>query len=358
MRLKHIPTMEQLSTRVNTQDYDITPDLKRLSAQISWKNPPDARPALASQVEVYLLDELPSHFITKFITAFVDDALHRFIELGMETLNLSETNWMYMLMGSEGRQEQTLHTDQDSALVLGSDVDVEKMLKLGAFVSERLNALGISYCKGNVMASNPTWVMSADAWKKTFRRWVNEPEPMAIMQACIFFDLRSGFGDASLEQELSEYITSLLKGRSGLFFYHMAHNALKHNPPLGFFGGLKRSAKNALDIKKAMLPITDHARIYALKHGISHRNTLKRIEALEEQGLYRGANAKEIKVMYEFLTNIRLWHQLECIKSEKPADNMINPGSLEPNIQKELIQTLQATKDLQQNIALHFRGNF
>lgn len=356
--MEHILSLDQISARSTYQDVDFTSDIEVFAKKISWVSATDARPALAKQVEGYLLDKVPSYQITTFITHFVDYALHRFIEMGMDALNISDVNWMYMLMGSEGRYEQTLHTDQDSALVLRKDADSYKMIKLGSFVSEKLDKLGISYCKGNVMASNKEWVMTVDSWKNTFRRWVKEPEPLAIMRACIFFDLRKGFGDDTIEHELSDYISSLLEDRSGLFFYHMANNALKHTPPIGFFGGLKRSAKNALDIKKALLPITDHARIYALKNGIKYRNTLKRIESLQKKGHYRGADASEIKVMYEFLTTIRLWHQLECIKRGKPADNIVNPESLSSNTRNELIHTLKATKDLQQNIALHFRGIF
>lgn len=326
--------------------------------QVVWKKPSDARPELAIQVKKYLIDGVPSHVITNFITSFVDEALHRFIELGIESTGIPKSGWMFMLMGSEGRQEQTLLTDQDSALVLSEGMDASAMQLFGSFVSDKLHQLGISYCKGNVMASNPKWVLSSEAWKRTFRRWVNEPEPMAIMQACIFFDLRAAYGDIELEKDLVDYISALLKGRSGLFFYHMAHNALKHNPPLGFFGGLKRSAKTELDIKKAVLPITDHARIYSLKYGVTHRNTLKRIETLKELNQYSGANADEIKLIYEFLTQIRLWNQLNLILDGKPASNSINPSLFEPHIQKEIIYCLQKTRDLQQNIALHFRGNY
>lgn len=320
--------------------------------------PRDIRPLLSTYVHSYLNESVSAVSVTGFISEIIDRTLDIIIADAMRELGEPPCRFMYMLMGSEGRKEQTLRTDQDSAIVFEEGLHKEYFLRLGKHVSDTLNSIGVLYCQGNVMASNPKWVLSLDNWKKAFSRWVQEPEPMAVMQACIFFDLRHGYGEKEFESTLKQHIKQLLSGRSGLFFYHMAQNALKHVLPLGILGSIKRSAKTSLDIKKTLLPITDHARIYSLRHGIEAQNTLERIEKLYEAKLYKGANADEVVHMYEFLTAIRLRNQLKQMEQNVEQNNIINPSLLSEETRRDLILCMKNSKALQQNISLNFRGGY
>ncbi len=323
-----------------------------------FARPTDLRPKLARESEKLLEKGIPATDIAKVITATAERALRSGIAEAIREFGPPPVSWMFMLMGSEGRVEQTLRTDQDSAIVYDEGDHHAYFNRLGTHIAEGLNGFGFLFCKGGVMASNPKWVMSLKNWKKAFSRWVEEPEPMAIMQACIFFDLRCGYGDAEKEQALKEHIHGLLGGRSGLFFFHMAQNALKHSVPLGMFGGIKWKNHNRLDIKKAMLPIVDHARIYALKHGIPHGNTQHRILKLKEMNQYKGAKASEALAAFEFMTTLRLRHQITQLHDARSPDNDIDPSKLEKPLRKDLIRCLKLSRDLQQNIELNFRAGY
>ncbi len=325
---------------------------------IDLTKPQDIRPELGTAVEAMLKDEIPPFDVTRFITTVADLALENAVENALEKCGPAPAGWMYMLMGSEGRTEQTLRTDQDSAIVYEEGDHQEYFIELGSFVSRRLNDLGFLFCKGNVMASNPKWVMKAADWEKAFTRWVDEPEPLAVMQSCIFFDLRCGLGEKEFESGLRDHISKLLGSQSGLFFYHMAQNALKHSVPLGWFGGLSQSSKTQLDIKKAMLPIVDHARIYVLKNGIEKTNTRERIIALMEQKSYKGSDAEDALAALEFFNGLRLRHQVEQLKNGADPDNEINPSILDKQSRDDLIFCLKLSKNLQQNIGLNFRAGY
>ncbi len=331
---------------------------KNILTDFNPSAPDDIRTLLSMQVRLFLNKSISAVSVTGFISETFDVALDRIIKDAICTLGEPPCRFMFMLMGSEGRQEQTLRTDQDSAIVFEDGPHQKYFLSLGKRVSDALNSLGVLYCQGNVMASNPKWVMSVQNWKKAFSRWVEEPEPMAVMQACIFFDLRYGYGDKEFETILKQHINKLLTGRSGLFFYHMAQNALKHVIPLGFLGGLKKSAKKSLDIKKALLPITDHARIYSLRHGIETQNTLKRIEKLHDAKLFKGANAEDVIYMYEFLTAVRLRNQLDQMEQNIEPSNVINPSLLHEATRRDLVSCMKNSKALQQNISLNFRAGY
>lgn len=318
-------------------------------------------PKLADEIELALNKNVRPSSACKLVTITADKLIERLITYAIEKIGPPPTDWMLMLMGSEGRFEQTLRTDQDSAIVYSGEPNLnnkEYFTNLGSILSDGLNGFGYLYCKGNVMASNPKWVLSLCQWKNAFKKWVEEPEPMAIMQACIFFDLRIGYGNAELGNALIKYIHLLLEERSGLFFYHMAQNALSHRVPLGFLGGISRKAAKALDVKKVLLPITDHARIHALKNGIQFNNTLKRIEALHEIRAYKGAEPTTVIATYEFLLELRLRHQIQLIRNNQTANNIINPSEFDASIKNDIVQSLKLVRDLQQNIGLHFRAAY
>ena len=339
-------------------DAQIAAFADEITADVIFENPVDLRPQLATKTAKMLSQgSLPSS-CTRLITIVADRVMHSGIEHALTKLGPAPDRWMFMVMGSEGRNEQTLRTDQDSAIVCSSKTDTDYFIRLGEIVSEGLDAFGFLFCKGNVMASNPKWVMSLDSWKDTFSGWVEEPEPMAIMQACIFFDFRCGYGDQSLEKELGSHIRKLLESQSGLFFYHMAKNALSHSVPLGWFGGISRKASTSLDIKKAMLPLTDHARIYGLSKGVNSTNTLERISELDKLGAYRGATASDAKDACEFMTGIRLRHQIDCINKGEEPDNIIDPSALSDLEKAELVKCLKISKDLQQSIEINFRAGY
>ncbi|MCH8557392.1 MAG: DUF294 nucleotidyltransferase-like domain-containing protein [Balneolia bacterium] len=336
----------------------------RIIHNCEFNHPADLRPRLGEEIGQLLDDGMRPSQACRVVTKVADELMSIGFEHAIKKMGEAPARWMLMLMGSEGRTEQTLRTDQDSAIVFesrGKEQDKsarDYFTKIGRMVSDGLNGFGFLYCKGGVMASNPEWVMPLDQWKAAFSGWVEEPEPMAIMKACIFFDLRAGYGDRAFADELNTHIRKLLDGRSGLFFYHMAQNALSHSVPLGLFGGISRSASRSMDIKKAMLPVTDHARIYALQKGITLNNTLDRIAELDSQKSYNGAESVEAAACYEFLTELRLRHQIGQLREGGEPDNIIDPSALSQEQKNDLIAALKLSDALQKNIGMNFRAAY
>jgi len=276
--------------------------------------------------------------LNRVITAVSDAILNRVMSFALEETGPPPVRFAFMLLGSEGRREQTLKTDQDNAIVF-EDVPEPQLeetqrffLQLGKLVSDRLNEIGFSYCDFDIMASNPDWCQPLSAWKAYFRRWIREAEPENLLQASIFFDLRCGYGDCELMGELSEYLFSSLGGWKG-FFRHLAENALHFKPPLDFFGNFvlqsKGQHKNTLDIKSPMRLIVDFARIFALKNHLAQTNTLERLREMERIGALDREDALEMEHAYAYLMQVRLFHQAAQIHEEqRPPDNYIHPKRL------------------------------
>jgi CBS domain-containing protein len=135
------------------------------------------------------------------------------IELVAGQFDLPYVQWCWLVFGSEGRLEQTLATDQDNGLIFAADSDAEAAQPARSLscpfaraVNEALDACGFPLCKGNIMASNPQWCLSADEWRMAFSGWLESPQPEALLNASIFFDLRGLYGQESLANELRSWL--------------------------------------------------------------------------------------------------------------------------------------------------------
>lgn len=246
----------------------------------------------------YLDQGISMSFITSINAEISDALIHRAINLSVEKLEAEEglkapVDWVWLSLGSEGRREQILPTDQDNALLF-ADPEPEKLeetrnyfLKLGAAVTGILEAAGFEKCPSDMMASNPRWCLSLNEWVNTFAQWIQVPEPKSLMHSTIFFDFRPIHGQESLATELRNQIEELMK-REKLFLPYLARNALLNPPPLSFFRGfiMERSGehRNRFDIKlRAMMPIADAARVLMLDLGI--RNAYSTVERLKQIGI-------------------------------------------------------------------------
>ncbi len=195
-----------------------------------------------------------------------------------------------MVMGSEGRGEQTLATDQDNAIVYEN---VEEKgwrapfsttsLKWEQRVNRDLDRVGYNYCKGDIMAKNPKWTQPLATWKNYFYQWLSTGNPQDILEAAIFFDFRYVYGEQSMVEELRDHVTEISDNKS-VFFYHMAQSVLKFKPPVNIFGNIvgdeSRSDELNLDIKKVMLPVITFIRLYSIREKITNTNSLERLGEL------------------------------------------------------------------------------
>ncbi len=297
-----------------------------------------------------------AHNIGHVVSTMTDATTLRLIQLAEEEFGPPPVPYAWMAAGSQARFEQTAHSDQDNFMVLdNSYVEAEHgayFRQLSNFVCDGLNTCGYVYCPGEAMARTDEWRQPLARWKEYFRKWIDEPEPKALMLSCIFFDLRTVHGDKSLGAELHAMI--LEKSRQNRIFQaYMAGNALQHQPPLGFFRNLVliRGGEHdhAVDLKhKGVVPIIDLARVYALSAGVPGVATQDRLSQAEEAGALSREGASDLRDALDFISFLRIRHQARLIREGKPADNFLDPGTLssfERNHLKDafgVIKTMQA----------------
>jgi CBS domain-containing protein len=304
--------------------------------------------------------------LTRFITAVSDAILKKVMAFCLEELGQPPARFVFMIMGSEGRHEQTLKTDQDNAIVY-EDVDEadepavrEYFLKFGEKACTLLDQAGFEFCTGGVMAQNPKWCQSLSTWKGYFSGWIHAAEPEDLLQASIFFDFRHGYGEIFLIEALRRHLFASLEGWSG-FFRHLTENALHFKPPIGFFRNFvvesKGEHRSTLDIKSAMTPIVDFARIYALKHTIEETNTLERLDHLKLKKVITAEEFDELDKAYSFLMQLRFVRQVTAIIDEKTApNNYINPKKLTSIEQKMLKEIFKRIEKFQTKLEFEFTG--
>jgi CBS domain-containing protein len=273
----------------------------------------------------------------------------------------------FLVFGSEGRQEQTLMTDQDNAIVfedtatgLESSFIQAYFIKLGSMVCRWLNQAGYHYCDGDNMAQNPQWCQPLTVWKRYFSEWIHAASAEDLLKTKIFFDFRCAYGADGLAEELRGFLDAMVADNPR-FFQLLARNVLPLTPPIGLFGKFVVESidehRKAFDIKSAMMPIVDYARIYALKHAVPATNTLERLQGLHERGVLTAQNHQEMVQAYSYLMQIRLQVQAAAIAagSAKP-DNYVTPKNLTSIEQKLLKEIFSQIKNFQAKLSYDFTG--
>ena len=304
--------------------------------------------------------------LTHFITTVSDAILKKVMGFVLDRLGPPPAKFAFMIMGSEGRGEQTLKTDQDNAIVF-EDVPESQLkevrdyfLHFGQIANDLLNQAGYAFCEGNVMAKNPKLCQPLAVWKAYFSDWIHAAEAEDLLHASIFFDFRLGYGDGSLITDLRQHLNDSLQDWAG-FFWHLSENALNFKPPLGFFRNFvvesKGEHRDKFDIKSAMTPIVDFARIYALRHKVEESNTLKRLSHLRLKDVISQKEYEELEKAYSFLLQLRLVRQVTAIIDErKKPDNYINPKSLTRIEQRMLKEIFARIENFQKKLEVDFIG--
>ncbi|MGV1098808.1 DUF294 nucleotidyltransferase-like domain-containing protein [Thiovibrio sp. JS02] len=304
--------------------------------------------------------------ITRMITILNDHILDRILTLLIAEIGPPPLPFCWLLMGSEGRREQTFKTDQDNALIY-ADPENEKQAQeaetyfklLAEKAIEHLVACGYPRCPGEIMASNPKWRQPARLWKRCFDNWLVTPEPKDVLHSTIFFDFRGGYGTPGLAHELRQHLAEQARKKE-IFLMHLAKDCLEARPPLSFFRNLiveKDGAhKNLLDLKtKGLVPFVDFARLMSLKCGIKESNTLGRLQLLAEgHHISKELHGQAVEA-YEFLMQLRLIHQMQMLEDNKNPDNFINPADLSDLEKQTLKESFEVVRRIQSYIKQEFR---
>ncbi len=308
-----------------------------------------------------------AEIVNQMVTTVSDSIGQKIIESAIEELGEPPCRFVFMALGSEGRKEQTLKTDQDNAILYEDQPDPEDpevrayFLSLGELISEKLNHVGFLFCTGGFMAKNPKWNQSLSQWKEDYQSWINMPQPEAVMNFSTFFDCRYLYGDRSLIDELREFLNETLENPSTKFFYLLANNALQYEPPLTFFlknfRTFSRGEQEVLNIKKAMTPIVDLVRLYALRHRIFKTNTGERLEQLYEMDVFSKDEYHELRQAYYYMMALRLKRQAkDIIRRQGEPNNLIEPKSLTKIEQVTLKEIFKVIEKFQLKIKIEFKG--
>ncbi len=300
-------------------------------------------------------------YITDVTTPVSDAIIQRLIGLSICELGPPPAKFSFICLGSEGRKEETLFTDQDNAIIY-EDVSKERekavneyFLKLGEHVCNSLNNVGYSFCKGNIMARNSQWCKPYSTWVKYFTGWIAEPEPQNILDASIFFDFRSVYGDHEISRQLKKRISDSIND-SPLFLYHLAYNTFNVKPQhISSSGLLSDRAADMIDLKSAITPIIMFARTYSLKYSVQDSNTIERLKSLKANNVLSGSLIDEILFSYNFLMKLRFRNQVDLADDKMPLSNTMYTKNL---VEMELLllkKVLSSIPDYQNQIKNDFR---
>ena len=286
--------------------------------------------------------------IARMISILNDHILERLLTLLEEEMGAPPVDYCWLLMGSEGRREQTFKTDQDNAIIYVDPADENQRRDaeeyFATFARKAIDHLvncGYPLCPGEIMAVNPKWCQPASVWKQYFESWVAAPDPQELLHATIFFDFRAGFGKASLAGDLRQHLNTITK-RQEIYLLHLASECRASRAPLSFFKNfiVEKDGEhiNKLDIKKkGLTPFVNFARVLALQHGIKETNTLARLHVLAKEKVITDELWAMAVEAYEIQMQLRLIHQLNQIESGILPDNYIDPAELS-DLEKRMLR--------------------
>ncbi len=314
-------------------------------------------------VDTMLAHGADSGQVVKIITTLNDVTVRRVLEL-----NLSKNDpgipFTWLTFGSEGRQEQTLLTDQDNGILfetpegMTEDQVREKLLPFARKVNDELAECGFTLCKGNIMASNPKLCLSDKEWDDWFVRFIDASTPQNLVYSSIFLDMRAVFGPNEPLQRLLEKVLVRIR-KNALFQKMLAGNALQRKPPLTMFRNfryLNDEKKHALDLKRqGLAPFVESVRVFALAHGVAAANTLERIDELAKQEVFDTKDANAWKEAYSLIQAIRMRAHQEMLAKNDDLTNYIDPDDLNPLDRRILRESFRQAQRLQQKLEITYQ---
>ncbi len=287
---------------------------------------------------------LPTSHIARLVSHLNDALFRRILSWAEADLGPPPCPYAFLVLGSEGRHEQTLLTDQDNALVYG-DGSPEAPGYFEALAGKAiadLLAAGFPPCPGGYMATR--WKGPLSEWRARFAAWIDVPRAEAVLAAGIFFDHRTVGGTLDLSP-LGE-VVARARGNAP-FLSHLARAAVAFRPPIGAFRRLK-AEDGCIDLKRGgLVPIQGLARLWALDAGVTVTSTLERLEAASAGGLLDRERAEDLSEAYLFLCGLRLRAQLGAMAEGGPAGNTVPVDALSATERRHLKDALLAVRDAQ-----------
>ena len=313
-------------------------------------------------LKTYLRQGLPFSHILNIISEINTAIIARSIELSLKKMETPPpVKFAWMSLGSQGRREQMLRTDQDNALIF-ENVDEAKFKEtqdyficLSTKVVKYLNTIGYEYCPADMMASNPKWCTSLSEWNKQFDDWILNPDSSGILLSSIFFDYEYIYGDKNLTDQLTNNLFSTLN-KNNYFLSRLGKDIIEKPSPIGFFRQFlvehDGEHKDFFNIKiRALMPLIDAARVLTLSHNIKNtNNTLNRYRKLSElepqnQELYKSCE-RAFRTLLKFKTE-------QGILNEN-SGKLIQLATLSKPEKLKLKRAFKPIKEIQELLIIRF----
>ncbi len=312
-------------------------------------------PAVVAQA---VAQDATAEDVARVITAITDSLTRKLIEFAEADLGPAPVAYCWVALGSQGRLESGLQSDQDSAIIIAdsaTDEHVAWFAGLADRVVDGLEACGYERCPGDMMASNPQWRVRRQTWGTYFATWMNAPEPEALLNAQTFFDMRPVHGDFRLFETLQAAVVARAP-QATRFLSYLAKQAQRFEPPLGFFRDfvLADSGEhaNTLDIKAGgIAPIVQMARLFALSKGGTELNTYDRLRAALASGALSDERSADLVDAFEFINYVRLQHQVRQLKDGQAPDNHVPPATLSSFERRHLREAFSIIRSMQKALA-------
>ncbi len=298
---------------------------------------------------------LASH-ACKIVSEFNDKMVRRVIKLVEEEWGPPPSSYAWLGLGSEGRKEQTLLTDQDNALLFSgpsSEQTQGYFRKFSAQVVEGLSGCGFPLCKGGVMATSPRWFGDLEEWKMKTAKWILPaiPQEENLADIYTFLDFRSICGDPTLEKELKSHVIRLIRENPS-FLKSLAQSIVSIPMPLGFFKNfiVEKSGKykNRLNLKmNGLVPLVTCVKLLSLREGIAETNTLERIKALGQAKSLSPDQEEILEQGFEIFLTLKIRNNLKDIEQGRELSNHINPAELSTRQKQLLKESFVAVSQLQ-----------
>jgi CBS domain-containing protein len=370
--IHHVPVMEDGRVVGMVTATDVTEQHSTsavyLAGEIHKQTTLDGLVACAGKLKLlqkHLSNAGASAFATGHIVTAITDALtSRLLHLGEARLGPPPVDYAWVAAGSQARHEQTAKSDQDNAMILDDAYDEalhgEYFRQLATWACDGLAACGYVHCPGGIMAMTDQWRQPRRVWVGYFRKWVDMPDPTALMLTCVFFDVRAVHGKAELLDTLKREVLQHTKGNR-LFIAHMVSNAMSRQPPLGLFGGLATiksgEHKGTLDLKlTGIAPIIDMARVYALAAGHGAVNTHDRLAHAADSGEINPQGVRDLRDALEYLSTVRLRHQSRQLAAGHAADNYLLPEELSNFERGQLKHAFGVVKQFQEVLGQRYQA--
>ena len=337
--------------------------LKAIKRANGFKKLKTVRRRIMDLLRGYLEQNLPLTLISKIISELNDACIKQITKIALSRMDAPPpVKFAWLAMGSQGRSEQLLQTDQDNALVF-EDVPEEQLtetrtyfLELAKLVTRGLFKIGYEYCPAEMMASNPDWCLSLAEWKDRTFHWITNPGPDEVLLSSIFFDYNLAYGDVGLVNELSAHLFETTE-KYPVFFLHLASGALQSPSPSGFFRSFlveeDGEYKDFFDLKRrALMPLIDGARVLVLSHQVkSINNTAERFEKLAELE----PNNEELFLACSYATKALLKFRTKHGLLHNDSGRFIALNKLTKEEKIKLKRSFKTIKDLQELLKIRFK---